>query len=571
MALTPEQITGLQDRCENIAAPIIIYLLEDAARRISMAGQMTSTAAYNLYRAKALGESDREVRRALQRLLKVSHKEIEQLFRDAAQTAAGANHQDTGTESTFLGEELSRMVEAAAQTACADFTNLTGTIGMVDRHGQALPLQQFYRQAMDEAFKATFTGAVDAVTAARRATNQLADAGIQTVDYESGVRTSIEAAARRNLLGGLGLMLEQIEQRNHEELGCTGWEISAHEGSAPDHEPIQGRQFTNEEYAAMNGTADSPGTLRRRIGTLNCKHYAWGIHLGIDAPQYTEEQLSQMAERNAAGITYQGKHYTLYEASQMQRRLERSIRKQERRKIVAKAAGDGQAQRTAALKERMLRQEYKQFSAAAGLRTRVNRLQVAKGTPTEKTFSHGVGSPVTDLKYVNSPEYRQKFNSISDNSNLNSAIYRYCKAAVTHQSGGYYENITILKSDGTLVGQSSGKIQYETFYSDDLKGKIAQEPEYTLVSIHNHGTNLPPSGADFVSAGNKRYAMGVVCCHNGEVYLYDVRNATPFLPQLLDKFIDNLVSTEYTGHRIEAHEKAMDRLSMDYGVKWRKL
>ena len=45
-------------------------------------------------------------------------------------------------------------------------------------------------------------------------------------------------------------------------MGCEGWEISAHAASAPDHEPIQGLQYSDAEYTALNNS------LVRRIGTL---------------------------------------------------------------------------------------------------------------------------------------------------------------------------------------------------------------------------------------------------------------------------------------------------------------
>ena len=112
------------------------------------------------------------------------------------------------------------------------------------------------------------TGAQDFQSAVREATQGLARRGIQYIDYESGIHTTLEAATRRSVLGGMGLMQEKISQGVHDEYGCTGWEISAHACSAPDHEPIQGKQYSDEEYQALNNS------LRRRIGTLNCGHAA---------------------------------------------------------------------------------------------------------------------------------------------------------------------------------------------------------------------------------------------------------------------------------------------------------
>ena len=150
------------------------------------------------------------------------------------------------------------------------------------------------------------------------------------------------------------------------------WEIDAHNNSAPDHEPIQGKQYPDAEYQALNNS------LVRRIGTLNCGHSAHPIILGVSIPQYSPEELERMRQKNEEGVTYQGKHYTGYEATQRQRRLEASIRRQKRRILVDEAAGDAEKLQTDQIKLQTLRQEYSRFSRAAGLRTQLERAEVAK-------------------------------------------------------------------------------------------------------------------------------------------------------------------------------------------------
>jgi hypothetical protein len=166
-------------------------------------------------------------------------------------------------------------------------------------------------------------------------------------------------------------MQEQITQHNHDELGCNGWEISAHANSAPDHEPIQGKQYSDAEYEVLNNS------LVRRIGTLNCGHAAFPIILGVNEPQYTPEELEKFRQDNVEGVTVDGKHYTGYEATQMQRKLERAMRRQKRRILTAEAAGDKDTLTVAQTRLQRLRQEYSRFSKAAGLRTENERTQVA--------------------------------------------------------------------------------------------------------------------------------------------------------------------------------------------------
>lgn len=374
MALRPEQIAALQDACEELAEPISQWLLRDIAQRIAEAGRMTSTAAYELYRTRALGESKAALKKFLREQLKLTRREVRRLFRQAARFSHDADFDRLGIARKGYSQSFEQTVAAAAKLAGGELTNLTQTLGMVDRTGKALPLQKAYRSAMDFAFSQVFSGAADTNAAVAMATRKMAAQGVRVIDYESGVHTGLEAAVRRNMLSGLGLLDEQVTQQNHDELGCNGWEISAHANSAPDHEGIQGRQYSDAEYEALNAS------LTRRIGTLNCGHIAMPIMLGVNSPQYTEAELREFREDNVRGITYEGRHYTGYEATQKQRQLERAIRAQKNRILIAESAGDAERLQTAQIRLRMLERHYQEFSRAAGLRTRTQRAQAWSGS-----------------------------------------------------------------------------------------------------------------------------------------------------------------------------------------------
>lgn len=175
------------------------------------------------------------------------------------------------------------------------------------------------------------------------------------------------------------------------------------------------------------------------------------------------------------------------------------------------------------------------------------------------------------MNYIESEEYKAKFSSISDNPKLNRAIYERCKAAVTHQSGKYTEDLSVVDLQGNLIGATSSKVAYETQYSQKLRNAVLSAEPYSLVSIHDHGTNVPPSGADFVSAGSKKYAFGIVACHDGRVYWYSSAKAKPFLPSLIDDKVDKYRSPPYSKTIQESFEQALNDAVDAYGVEWREL
>lgn len=395
--LTADQIDVLGEKARQLISPVTEFLIEDIAKRIAQAGQLTGTAAYQAWRLQQLGVSQRQLKKELRKRLNISHRELRRLLNQAGEAGYEYDvrkHPYVQAVPFRENQALQQIVSAAVQLADENLNNITQTMGFVGPDGKTRELTKAYQNACDFAFQKVATGAQDYASAIREATRNLADRGIVFIDYESGVSTSLEAAVRRNVMGGLGLMQEKISQQNHDDFGCDGWEISAHAASAPDHEPIQGRQYSDEAYERLNNS------LVRQIGTLNCGHAAFPIILGVDTPQYTPEELAKLRQDNENGIDYNGKHYTMYEATQHQRRLEASIRKQKRRILVSEATGDKESLQQNQIKYQVLNQEYKRFSKSAGLRLQHERMEMSGFGPKQareaERFSESMLLPKRD-------------------------------------------------------------------------------------------------------------------------------------------------------------------------------
>lgn len=108
--------------------------------------------------------------------------------------------------------------------------------------------------------------------------------------------------------------------------------------------------------------------------TANCRHSFHPFVEGVSERTYTDEQLAHIDDGH--DVTYDGKHYTAYEATQMQRRLERTIRKQKRLTNGYKAAGLTEDAQTAQIRLNRLNTKYKEFSKAAGLPEQRERMRV---------------------------------------------------------------------------------------------------------------------------------------------------------------------------------------------------
>ena len=286
MALTPQEIDGLRELIADIYGPVTEELLRDLCRCIAAAGQVTSSAAYKLLLAKSLAGADSAIAQALQRQTALTNDAVEQLLGWAAEKTAPLEE----------SESLRNIAKAYVKATRSEVAHVLGELAAADVDGRVYPIKDVYRRTMDYVFRQVSSGAKTPEEAVRRATLRLWQRGIRTIERSDGRSFAVEYMAQRAIMGKMGEMTTAIQEQHHDEGGYDGWEISAHGACAPDHEPIQGRQYSDKEYKTLNSR------LQRRIGTLSCKHMAWPIRLGVDSPQWTEEQLAELAQENARGI-----------------------------------------------------------------------------------------------------------------------------------------------------------------------------------------------------------------------------------------------------------------------------
>lgn len=372
--LTPEQLQNLPQELTDLYDQLSEFILRDIARRIAKGAQITDTAEYQLYRARSLGLSTDEIAAKIAEINGSSAAEINRLIREAAAQSDEFDRKMLGADKGAAipleeNTQLQKLISAQIAETAGKCENLTNTMGFADHDflGRVyyLSMTDMYRREMDSAHMKVVTGVTDYMTAIRQACNKLAASGVRTIDYESGRSDRIEVAARRTLLTSVAHVTHRISEQNGEELGADGWEMSAHSGSRPSHEVYQGRQYTQEQYERI---------IKPLISEPNCRHDVFPIILGVSEPVYTEEELQNIDQ---PPFTYEGRTYTAYEASQQMRKMERAMRKQKDRCIVADAAGDEESFTTASIKLRRQKDIYEDFCKAADSYTQYERTYVA--------------------------------------------------------------------------------------------------------------------------------------------------------------------------------------------------
>lgn len=391
---------------EKLISPIIQrqeiindYVVELIAKRVKEIGKLLPSDVYKLERLLKSGADVRKINKEIARLTHLNVEAIKQLIKSAAMDAYnGAKPYYDYRGKPFIplakNKPLNRVIQAVGRQTINTYVNMSKAQAFMLRDLKdptkliPTPLSKAYYSIIDEAVQASQSGVLDYNTAMRRTMRQLSDSGIRYVEYntETGKHYSqrLDTAVRRNLMDGIRAINQKVQDITGEQYGADGKEITVHSNSAPDHEPVQGHQFTNEEYEKLQNNQpfqDLMGrhfeAIKRPIGVLNCYHFTYSIICGVNKPNFTLEQLDKMIEENHKGYTdSKGRHYTMYECTQKQRQMETNIRRQKDRYLTLSASGDVNGAAEARAKVSQLTKTYKAFSNSCGLSPKINKARV---------------------------------------------------------------------------------------------------------------------------------------------------------------------------------------------------
>ena len=381
----------------NRQEAINTYVITKIAQSVREIGTISPSEINRLKLLVEYGADIREMNAELARLSGVQVREIKSTIKTVAvKTNLDAKPLYDYRHKSFIPYEkntkLQNMVKIVGDRTAGTYENLshsraTGFLIRDLQHPGVLRFQTIdntYQSVIDEAIQASASGVVDYRTAMRRTLKQLADSGIRRLSWDSGYTQRLDTAVRRNILEGIRAIQQATEDMIGAELGADGKELSVHINCALDHEPFQGHQFTNEEWEKLQNSEDFTDVngqrftgVERVIGMWNCRHVARSIFVGVTEPLYSPEELQEFIDDNHKGYTMpDGKHLTLYECTQVQRRLETKIRYAKDEQLVFQQAGNLDAAKIARQKVMQLTQEYYRFSKACGLPIHKDRASV---------------------------------------------------------------------------------------------------------------------------------------------------------------------------------------------------
>lgn len=321
-------------------------IMQDIVRRIMKAGEITSTADWQINRLRILGYSSEDIEKEIKKALNASYPEMFELYDKVINWEYVRNkdiYEQINAEYIPFEEngQLKQITEAIIDQSFDDLENVTNSLGFYLDYGNGqkvlTPLSQVYTKYLDAACYDIVTGAFDYNSVLRRVVTQLTNSGLRQIDYSSGRANRVDVAARRAIMTAVSQITGKISEYNAQKLGTEYFEVEWHAGARPTHAVWQGRVWSKEQLYSVCGL----GTMTGLLG-VNCYHTYHLFFPGLSERNWTDDWLEEQNRKENEPREFLGKEYTLYEAKQRQRQMETAMRAQREKVKLLQAGGADQ-------------------------------------------------------------------------------------------------------------------------------------------------------------------------------------------------------------------------------------
>lgn len=337
--LSDNQLTALTQPIIAIYNQIEMELLEKIAKRFDVYDKIGGSLEWQLKKLDELGALTNESIKVIASMSKKGEKEIAQMLKDASLGNIDMDLLATAFTNGFIFVDPKKLMQSPALRATVElsYKELGKTYKLIQT--KALEsTKQAYMDIINRAYIETASGIYDYGTSIRGALRDMADQGISGATYRRGnkyVKYSIEGTVRRDTITAVHQLANKGAEQAAKEIGADYVEVSAHIGARVAKDPIgnhagwQGKVYKIEgsepKYPNLTEKTGYPGDIQG-LGGVNCRHRMFPFFPGISVPN--KYQIDEKENKK------------VYEATQIQRGMERQIRKLKKRMIVAKASGD---------------------------------------------------------------------------------------------------------------------------------------------------------------------------------------------------------------------------------------
>lgn len=409
--LSEEALERLSEKLVDRVEQLNTYLIQKIGNQINTIGTITPSQLSEVLQSVQYGNDLDEIMNKIAEITDMNVKDIYKIFEEVARknqlfSKKFYNYKKIKFIPYDKNKVLQEQVKAIAKATADEYINISKTFAYMKKNSRGVKeftsISEIYQKITDEAILSVVQGREPYQIATQKAMREMTNNGLRTVDYATGYSKRADSAVRMNIMDGIRRINREIQEKFGEEFGADGIEVSHHKNAAPDHiDTVDGRQFSKKGDVKIKGIKYKDydtvnNSLDRHVGELNCYHFPMQIILGVSEPMYSKEQLEADKQANINGFDFEGKHYTNYEGTQLQRQIETKIRQYKDRQIGAKAINDTDEVYRCQEKIRQLTDKYKELSDVSGLPTKVDRLRV-DGYRSIKNINDIDGVGYTDI------------------------------------------------------------------------------------------------------------------------------------------------------------------------------
>lgn len=335
--LPPEYFYGKEQRLLSIYQELEDFIMTDISRRILQTGGMTATADRLIWRLTQMGESRAAIEQKLQGLTKLTQPELRKILQDAVLTSWDNDKDillgiDENISPPLKNPEVISVMDAEFKKTLGELSNLTKTT--LDQS------QRDLINLLDEVDMRVTSGVQSYNAAINDVLDRYAGKGIM-VDYPTKTRRTLESAVRCCVVTSMNQTAAQVTNQYITQAQTNYVLVSAHLGARTGKDEISNHAGWQGKPYCLRGSEPGYPNLAEHTGYdidpktgqgtvldptglhgYNCRHSHQPWAKGLRNPWKDEHKID--SEENKK----------VYEDTQKQRGMERSVRATKRRLIM---------------------------------------------------------------------------------------------------------------------------------------------------------------------------------------------------------------------------------------------
>ena len=316
--LTQNDFSNIEKQAAGIYESLELEIIEEIATRIANFGYANTAVLNDIKIAQEMGFLYQDIIKLVAKYNNTSYEKVSQIFNEAGVQTLKFDDEiyiEAGLNPIPIKQSASmiQLLNATIKKTSGNLQNLVMTTANTSQ-------TQFYN-AMNMAYMEVSTGVKSYSQSILDAIDGMSSEGA-LIEYPSGRKYSLESAVRMNIVTSVNQTCGKLQELRADEVGCDLMEITAYSGARPEHAKWQGKIVSRSGKKGYLSLDDIGYGTATGFKGINC-HHDWNPYYPGSPRTYTKKQLDDWKNEK---VIYNGNEYSKYDATQIQRRMERQIR-----------------------------------------------------------------------------------------------------------------------------------------------------------------------------------------------------------------------------------------------------